>query len=187
MHGAFEAELVGQVKHGAVFADTDGVDFHAHGGGGGGGFVPLDLAGVFLAVCHENDDAAFGILDLAQAIDRRADAGADGGAFLRHGIGGETIEVLEQKRVIERGRAGDVGLAGKGNEPDAIAGPALDEFLEHILAYIQTVGVPTKALKILGKHAVAEVHGHHNINTAGADALFAFAPLRPGQSEDEDD
>ena len=82
--------------------------------------------------------------------------------------------------MIERGRAGDVGLAGKGNEPDAIAGPTLDEFLEHILAYIQAVGVSTKALKILGKHAVAEVHGHHNINTAGADALFAFAPLRPG-------
>ena len=89
--------------------------------------------------------------------------------------------------MVERGWAGDVGLAGKGNEPDAIAGPALDEFLEHILAHVQTIGVAPEALEIFGEHAVAEVHEYHNINTAGAYALYAFAPLRSGQGEDEDD
>ena len=87
--------------------------------------------------------------------------------------------------MIERERRGDIGVAGEGDEADAVVGSFGDELFQHILGDGQSVDALSLELEILRAHAAGEVNRDHDVNAAGPDRSFAFAQLRPGQRDDE--
>src|SRR5262249_48216246 len=93
----------------AAGTHTDGVDLDFQGLGGLGGGKRRDAPGVVLAVGHQDDYLALGI-QIAQAVHGDGEGGADGGLVTVDDAEIQTINVLQQKIMVERRRCGDVGL-----------------------------------------------------------------------------
>ncbi len=92
---------------------------------------------------------------------------------------------LLKEIVIEGEGRGDVGLAGKGDEADAVVGAVIDKFGEDLLGEVDAVDAAAANLEILGGHAAGEVDGDNDVHAAGLDLGFAFDEAGLGEGDDE--
>src|SRR5690606_21572019 len=105
-----------------------------------------DLAGVVLAVSHQDDDPALGV-QFPQTVQPGRDCRADGGPVL-NGPELELVQTVQQERMVEGQRGGDIGAPGKGDKADAVIGPPADESAEDVLGGIDAIGSSAVQVKV---------------------------------------
>ena len=97
----------------------------------------------------------------------------------------QSLEICQQKIVVERERRRDVRPSGKRHQPDPVRRPVLDESLQHLLGHRRPVYPLPILLKILRQHAAGQVKRDHDIDAARLDFLRALTPLRTRHANDE--
>ena len=112
-----------------------------------------NFAGVVYAVGHQYDNFALGF-QVTQSVDRCGKAGTNRGTVF-NGPKLQTVDVHLKEIVVKRERRGDVRLARKRHQADAISGAFLHKFLEDILRNHQPVYTLAVQFKVLGFHASA--------------------------------
>ena len=138
-----------------------------------------------MAIRHQDDDAAFRI-QIPQPVQPGADRGANCGSILnRLAAGLQSLEICQQKIVVERERRRDVRPSGKRHQPDPVRRPVLDESLQHLLGHRRPVYPLPILVKILSQHTAGQVKRDHDIDAARLDFLRALTPLRTRHANDE--
>ena len=138
-----------------------------------------------MAIRHQDDDAAFRI-QIPQPVQPGADRGANCGSILnRLAAGLQSLEICQQKIVVERERRRDVRPSGKRHQPDPVRRPVLDESLQHLLGHGRPVYRLPILVKIISQHTAGQVKRDHDIDAARLDFLRALTPLRTRHANDE--
>ena len=173
-------------RHGrrALFADADGVNFHAESRRRVRRHERLDFAGVILSVGCQNDDFAFS-LQIAQPVDRRRQRVADGRGVGIDCADAEARKVCLQIIVVKRQRRGDKRLCCEYHQSDAVVRTLVNEILQHRLGHVDAVHAFAIHDKILGDHAAGQVQRRHNVNAARFDFRCAFGQPRLRQRKNE--
>ena len=103
---------------------------------------------------------------------------ADGGA-VRQGVELDRVDEQLQHLAVGGQRRAGHGGAGEDHQADAVAGPAGDEVLDHLLRHGQAV----LGLEVLGSHAARDVEHDLDVDPLGQALLPGVAELRPGERQ----
>src|SRR5678815_756716 len=87
--------------------------------------------------------------------------------------------------MIERERRGDVSAPRKGDQPDAIVRPFLDELRNRVFRHGKSIYLLPFDDEILRLHAPGKIERYNNIDAAGANGSVGAGELRPRQSDDK--